>query len=387
MKKVEKDILMSDLIYKHLRGALNGNEGEILEAWLQKPENMKFFIELKNSDRLYQDVRKLKYTDEQPAWLQMKAKMSEIRRRKWLRRFYVVAALVVVGLGCGWLLFDKAKEIEPILQILPNSTKAILVLNNGSQIDLTKKDLTEIVEEGVCVKNDTLSGLHYLADNLDTEKSISHTIKVPVAGEYHFILSDGTKVWMNSDSEITFPVSFAGNGCRNVYLKGEAYFEVKSDVAHPFIVHVGEVDIRVLGTKFNVSAYRNTQEVVTTLVNGKVKVITEDQEIELDPNFQAIVNTANKSIEKRKVESGMYVAWLDGIFKYEDMTLSEITEQLSRWYGVDFIFSAERLKKRCFTGIVRKYDMLDEVLHAMEKTTNICFVINGRTIAVQEVMD
>lgn len=379
------DELILEWIAGYCAGILTHEEGRKLREWVDmSPENREVFeryVRLVKMQRMTEGGESI---EKEVSWKRLQNRMRFYRARRIISWAVAVAAVVFLGVGVGfWLRTDELKHSDTIVQIMPGSTRATLVLANGSEVDLTRNDLKEVVEGELAVKNDTLSGLQYVDNIAQTEKPVFHTVKVPVAGEYHFVLSDGTKVWVNSDSEVTFPVNFSGE-CREVYVKGEAYFEVQPDASHPFIVHVDDVAVRVLGTKFNVAAYQESGQVVTTLVQGAVNVELEDKISGLIPGYQAVVCRNTKSIVKKKVETSVYVSWIKGVFEYENMPLSEIVLQLSRWYDVNFIFSASEFKERRFTGVVRKYELLNHALEVIEKTTNVRFSINGKNIAVQE---
>lgn len=365
-------------------------------AWIKEPEHQILFEEVQQYHEAYlqhEDALHIDVGEEYKRLLQKMAavngKMAVTKRagiRLW-RRSYTIASLVLilvsVALGL-WLKPGSENDIQPVQLILPGTTKATLILANGSQLDLTRNDLEEVIENSIAIKNDTATGLQYDETDVKVEKPVWHTVKVPVAGEYHFILQDGTKVWINSASELKFPVAFVGNN-REVFVEGEAYFEVAEDEEHPFIVHAGEALIQVLGTKFNVAAYPEEQKVTTTLTAGKVHVEGLGQEMVLNPGFQAVLNVQSGMMEKQPVDTTMYVSWTRGIWEYENMPLSEITKQLSRWYDVNFIFSAPEFRTRRFTGVVKRYDILNHVLRIIEKTTNVRFVIYGKDVAIQAV--
>lgn len=251
-------------------------ESEVkLQTWLEEsPANKEIFEKYLQLIKIHRMVEGEQKISDQESWKNLYRKLSARKHRRLFRRVIAVAAsvLICVGIVSEILLREQEPEvILPLGHIMPGTTKATLVLANGSSIDLTRDDLTEIKEQGALIKNDTAIGLQYDHSDLKIEQPVFHMIKVPLAGEYHFTLSDGTKVWINSDSELTFPVTFEGNS-REVFVKGEAYFEVESDKTRPFIVHAGEVAIEVLGTKFNVSAYEESRQVTTTLAQGKVAV-------------------------------------------------------------------------------------------------------------------
>lgn len=370
--------------------------GEEFRTWIKTPEHRALFEEirmyreayLQRADAFQVDVeeeyRRFAGRTKVAAGKRQGKERSMGKNRRW-RRVYAVAAVVLalMGVGLGILLQPEEEKIfQSVLPILPGTTKATLVLANGSQLDLTRNDLVEVIENGVAIKNDTTSGLQYDETDLKVEKPVWHTVKVPVAGEYHFILQDGTKVWINSASELKFPVVFIGNN-REVFVEGEAYFEVAEDKAHPFIVHAGEAAIRVLGTKFNVAAYPEDKKVTATLTAGKVRVEGLGQEMALEPGFQAVLDVQEGTMAKQPVDTAMYVSWTRGIWEYQNMPLSEIAKQLSRWYDVNFIFSAPEFRNRRFTGVVKRYDILNHVLAIIEKTTNVRFTIHGKDIAIQ----
>lgn len=139
----------------------------------------------------------------------------------------------------------------------------------------------------------------------------------------------------------------------------------------------------MVGTKFNVAAYEDSHRVVTTLAEGRVNVEMSGQVVGLSPDEQVSVDLKSGKMAKNSVSASTNISWIQGIFEYENMTLEEITAQLSRWYDVDFIFSDAEFKTRRFTGVVKKYDELNNVLKIIEKTTNVCFMINERDIAVK----
>jgi ferric-dicitrate binding protein FerR (iron transport regulator) len=283
-----------------------------------------------------------------------------------------------------WSQERNSTEQKSLIQIYPGNSKATLTLGDGSQINLMDENLKVVQEYGVTIDNDSVSGLQYNQIDVMVEVPVYHTIVVPVTGEYSFTLSDGTKVWMNSDSELRFPTQFVGDK-REIFLKGEIYLEVATDSARPFIVHTPEVAVQVLGTKFNMAAYTNEKRVVTTLLEGAVKVMGVGKQQQLRPGEQAIVHLDDATIRTEQVDASVFVSWIKGVFEYENMPLEEIAIQLERWYDVKFVFAAPEFKSRRFTGVVKKYEVLNDVLKLIEKTTNVCFTMNGRVIAVQEV--
>ncbi len=384
---------MGENIFEHIVDYCSGNISEAdsrtLQSWINTaPENRETFEKYLRLVKMHRMVKGAEEIRDAEAWKRLSATMAakKIRRiRQWVA---AVAAVVLLFLGIGLGFLESREETVPLgsnIYILPGTTKATLVLANGTQLDLTRNDLREVQEQGALIKNDTTVGLQYELNHQKMEEPVWHTVKVPVSGEYHFTLSDGTRVWLNSESEITFPVSFVG-GSREVVVKGEAYFEVKSDKAHPFIVHAKEVDIEVVGTKFNVAAYEDSHRVVTTLAEGRVNVEMSGQVVGLSPDEQVSVDLKSGKMAKNSVSASTNISWIQGIFEYENMTLEEITTQLSRWYGVNFIFSAAEFKTRRFTGVVKKYDELNNVLKIIEKTTNVSFMINGKDIAVKSTV-
>lgn len=381
---------MGENIFEHIVDYCSGNISEAdsrtLQSWINTaPENRETFEKYLRLVKMHRMVKGAEEIRDAEAWKRLSATMAAKKIRRIRQRVVAVAAVVLLFLGIGLGFLESREETVPLgsnIHILPGTTKATLVLANGTQLDLTRNDLREVQEQGALIKNDTTVGLQYELNHQKMEEPVWHTVKVPVSGEYHFTLSDGTRVWLNSESEITFPVSFVG-GSREVVVKGEAYFEVKSDKVHPFIVHAKEVDIEVVGTKFNVAAYEDSHRVVTTLAEGRVNVEMSGQVVGLSPDEQVSVDLKSGKMAKNSVSASTNISWIQGIFEYENMTLEEITAQLSRWYDVDFIFSDAEFKTRRFTGVVKKYDELNNVLKIIEKTTNVCFMINERDIAVK----
>lgn len=381
---MDKKVL--EWIADYTAGTIHPEDAGRLREWIDEcAENREAFERYLRMVKTHRMIEGERMICDDKAWEGIYHKLRQSKRKQLMRRISAVAASVLILISVGVavrLQYQEPERIQPVTQILPGMTKATLVLANGSQVDLTRDDLTEIKEQEIRIKNDTSSGLQYELADLKVEEPVFHRIQVPVAGEYHFTLPDGTKVWVNSASELRFPVAFVGDQ-REVYVKGEVYFEVEPDAEHPFVVHANDVAVRVLGTKFNVAAYEESSEVVTTLAEGRVEVEYAGQKEELLPGFQAIAHKQRGNIVAAQVDAGMYTSWIHGIFEYENMPLSEIAVQLSRWYDVNFIFSAPEFKDRRFTGVVKKYETLNELLKIIEKTTNVSFMIDERNIAVK----
>lgn len=205
---------------------------------------------------------------------------------------------------------------------------------------------------------------------------------MPRGGEYSLVLSDGTRVWLNAETELTYPTVF-GKGERKLMLKGEACFEVVTDTARPFIVESFYNRVEVLGTRFNVSAYTGKSAVKTTLLRGKVKVSNRKGQLVLSPGEQAVC--LEEEIEKCEVDARAVAAWVDGTFEFENMSLGEITDQLGRWYDVDFVFADQQLKAITFTGAATRYRELDFVLRMLEELARVRFQLENKTIRVSKI--
>ena len=386
---------MNDKIWQwigdYCSGLLDESEEWKLRAWIDEAEeNKRLFMEGVNMVREYQMVvRSGKDASNSLKHIREKIKARK-RRQLWIQITAVASVVILFALSFVFFYTPKSEEMSPVLaKVHAGGTKATLIVADGIQVDLTQDNLQEVIGQyGATVLKDKKNELRY--DNVEVnegieEKPVFHTISAPVGGEYHFTLADGTMVWLNSSSRLTFPTRFTGD-TREVLAEGEVYFDVQHDENKPFIVRVNDMSVRVLGTKFCISAYPENEGIMTTLVQGAVQVTSGDNQVVLKPGYQAVIDQRSGAISQRAVELSLYTSWVRGVFEYENMELDDIVVQLARWYDVQFTFSASEYKKRRFTGVVRKYEDLNGVLDMIEKTTNVKFIINGRNVTITSVM-
>jgi ferric-dicitrate binding protein FerR (iron transport regulator) len=268
--------------------------------------------------------------------------------------------------------------------IVHGSPKATLILSDGTEHNLISEGNTLFDADGTRIKN-TGNKLEYTGFNGQVGELKFNVLKVPRGGEYFLILADSTKVWLNSETTLRFPVRFAGN-TRSVELNGEAYFEVARNEKVPFLVSSGNQTIKVLGTQFNISSYPENQLIMTTLVEGSVEVSpgsNQEEKLLLNPGEQSLLSKNTNKIEKRIVDVTPYIAWKDGRFVFQDQMLEDIMNTLSKWYDVQVVFANEEDKKLRFTGNLERYVDFSDILGKIERTNEIEFAIANNTIIIQ----
>lgn len=384
------------LLADYCAGTLSDEEAAVLRERIEtQPAVRRLFEEIRRAEISLKEARMQERISEEASWRVYQTKSKEMLRLKRRRvvRYIVgsVAAVVAVCLCVSVLLFPREEmdgRVSPLPTIQPGSLKATLLLADGETIPLgSSSSETVVTSAGAVIANDSLNGLQYQQKTtLETETEVhNHTIVVPRGGEYHFTLSDGSQIWINSASELRFPTRFTG-ATRDIYVQGEIFCEVAEDKMHPFIVHVGERAIRVLGTAFNVSAYPDEQLLVTTLVRGAVEFSYEGGCVSLEPGDQTILDGTGH-IYRQKVDVSLYTSWVKGIFEFDEMPLEEITRQLSRWYDVQFCFEAEEFRSHPFTGFASRDQTLEKVLEMIAKTTEVRFEIIGRNVNVKRTED
>ena len=207
-----------------------------------------------------------------------------------------------------------------------------------------------------------------------------HRLEVPRGAEFNTRLSDGTMVQMNSESELTYPAVF-GEGTRRVRLRGEAYFEVTSTGA-PFVIEAGGMEVRVLGTRFNVYAYEEEGLVATTLEEGSVEVRAEGERLLLVPGEQATL-TSEGGLEKRRVETWRFTAWREGEFVFEDERLEDVLNRVARWYNLTLFYSGQAARDTRINGRISRYEDFSILLEKLELLDLVDFEIKGKTVTVR----
>ena len=306
----------------------------------------------------------------------------------------LVYACILMILGLGYILYihsgdtlhlkPKVDEVTSMEAIKPGTDKAVLTLENGTEVALEKGKSVQL--EGQIL----LGGeLRYIDAPPTYEDSLAYNfLTVPKGGRFLLQLTDGTKIWLNSDSKLKYPISFAEGRDREVeLLYGEAYFEVSKSV-HPngssFKVYTGIQNIHVLGTQFNIRAYRDENEIITTLVEGKLSVGHAKASKLLDPMQRTTITTENDEIILQKVDRLFEeIAWKDGYFSFKSQPLGDIMKTLSRWYNIQYVFRDEAKKDKTFTGVLDRESSIDLILDHIQKTNEIKFEIYDRTVIVE----
>ena len=215
------------------------------------------------------------------------------------------------------------------------------------------------------------------------EELLYNSLSIPRKGEFTLVLSDGTKIWLNSESEVEYPIVFP-SGERRIRLQGEAYFQVASDKSSPFIIEMGKVQVQVLGTSFNLRAYQDEEMIQTTLVEGRVCMFTDKKRILLYPNEQGAIELKTGNLVKKQVDVQAYIGWKNGRFIFERQTLEDVMRTLSLWYDVQVVFQSEKARHIEFTGNLRRYDDFGQIVSMLALACPAKFNVSGTTIYIAE---
>lgn len=316
-----------------------------------------------------------------------------LRKRQLMRKVAAAVLLLLISAGAVYFISDhKTLEIQPELVIKddvePGSDKAVLTLSDGARVILDGSVTGIVAQEGdIAVENSDEGMITYrmredAAPDADLSEVTYNTITTPQGGQYKVILPDETEVWLNSLSFIRFPTRFAEDS-REVEITGEVYFQVTGRADQPFKVYSEDQYVMVLGTQFNVQAYSDEPFIYTTLVEGAVRVISENEVVAVEPGYQ-VINGQNSGMEVRKADVQMVTAWKNGLFQFWDTDLEEVMRQLSRWYGieVEYLTAAEGSS---FTGFISRDVTISNVLRMMEEAGTVKFGLEGKKVFVKRI--
>ncbi len=381
MNNIPRDI--ARLIFKYRWENLSDTERVQLGDWVLKSAgNRKMFENLLQDKTNYEAWNELERYDSQRAFQKFVYRAGRYRKFKYIGAG--VAAVLVLGFLIGkWYGVREEQATEKLFVENMLSSEEIqdvvLTLDNGQKLSLGLVS-TDSLLKGRNIRVD--SACMTYAENVHSEKIEYNSLEVPAGGEYGLLLSDGTHVYINSQSKLTYPTVFCGEE-RVVELDGEAYFDVKKDPMHPFWVKMGDVSLKVLGTSFNVKAYRDDIRVETTLVSGSVEVRVGEEDVLLSPGQQLCYNRQKASWIKRDVDVSLYTSWKEGTLKFERERLEDILNVLGRWYGMDIFYSQQSLKEQVFSGNLRRYKSVGEVLEVLKMTSDVHFIVKDKIIIVE----
>lgn len=354
------------------------SEQEVVE-WMENPVHLELLEELAALRRCEGNITVEEFRQAKNRLL----RTLNRGRRLWM--IGTIAASVLLALG-AWQILVSPDRVAPAdfasATIIPGHAKAHLILSGGEIIDLHEavKEIPNIANGKIL--NDSSDGLKYCEISGGTGEY--NVLQIPAGGFYKLELSDGTKVWLNAQSELRYPVAFDSSQ-REVWLKGEGYFEVVRDEKRQFRVHLEQADVTVLGTTFNISAYPDEKEIATTLVDGSISFRSKrsEQAVVLTPGKQSIMDGVTGETSVAEVDTDIYTSWREGRFVFRFMNLGTIMRQLQRWYDFEIYWQNPEIKAYEFRGVVQRDSRIEDVFKAIELATDVKFKINGKKVTIE----
>ncbi len=376
MSKQTQAQYIKELAYKWSIGTISPEEKKYFEEWYASFDDAEAIIE----SQKHKDLASLKAGIFHSLTEKIAIDEKVVKIVRW-KKISMYAAGIAAVLAIVALLIPNFSDLMETQEsryandIPPGKNSATITLGNGKKIILSDAKSGVGIADGVLRYND---GSSVSKDSLQIEDVVAST---PKGGTYQFTLSDGTKVWLNAASSITFPTSFARSKSRIVMVTGEAYLEVAKDREHPFIVKNAQQEIEVLGTHFNINSYADEPAIETTLLEGSVDVnaISLQKHYLLSPGKQSVLSGANVKIIE--VDTADMVAWKNGYFKFNDETIESIMRKLSRWYNIEVSYDSN-VQHEKFTGRISRYKHINQVLKLMESGKSIKFKVEGRRVTL-----
>ena len=369
------------------KGLLNGEgkqmDDEVSEWAKESDRGKRILDELKDLDFYVEKEAKKREIEKCYSWEEFMTWRRRYERRRKLLVVRCVAAVAILFLvsTCVWFVNRGGEESQFMFpsEIKPGSLRASLILNDGQEIMLDKR-LSLMESDSSVVLSNEKGELSYRNVRERAGESSVNTLRVPCGGEYQLMLADGTRVRVNSESELVF-----NSDRREVFLKGEAYFQVAPDSDKPFYVRVNDYIVKVTGTSFNVTSYTDDPCTMTTLVEGKVSVYGNDStwNCDLTPGHMLKFDKGTARVTSEECDPRIYTSWIDGEFKFRDMRLEDIMKKLNRWYDFEVAYEEEELKDLRFSGAAEKYNPVEFLLKMIEEVTKVRFDIEGKRIMVK----
>lgn len=355
------------LLERYYTGTANADEIEFVDTYLRLLEHrvpVPVDFELKK-DSIYIDIKH--------QLLESLAKSNEeatVRAVRPLRSYWWAAASVAVFLLAGGYVFfknyreTKAPAVVALADLPPGKNGAVLTLANGRQVLLDSMNNGEAVAQtGARMQN---GALLYDSAATNTPQG-NNTVYTPKGRQFQIVLPDGTKVWLNAASSLTYPVAFSKEE-RLVKVSGEAYFEVSQEAHRPFKVKVNDrTEIQVLGTSFNINAYYDEAGIYATLLNGSIKVVNGERGRQLRPGQQGVIGAGSRDVTVQNVNTENVVAWKNGSFAFVDADIESVMRQLSRWYDITVTYEGE-IPQGKFSGEIDRSLTLTQVLKGLAIT-------------------
>ena len=391
--------MTKERILKYLLNELSENEARDFETWVfESKENMQTFSDYKNGWSLAM----AELEEEERSHLQnnysevlRRIKCNQKKRTGKISVYLRYAAAILLFAGVTAVLVNQLAKTThsqrfamELTRIEPGTKKAILLLENGRYIPLDSTSDGIITTDNNRQVAELEKGQIVYHSSGYTDKRVKEEIKynsliIPRGGEYKLILPDGTNVWLNSETELKYPIEFSSKSREVFLLRGEAYFEVARDEKSPFLVTVNDsLKVKVLGTHFNISAYKDETQTKTTLLEGSVEVtLASGYGSLLKPGEQLRV-TNNGKRELVAVNVDEVIAWKNGDFFFDNEDLESIMKKLSRWYDIPVKFKDEKLKQIQFFGIIKRYEKINSILDMLKLTKMVEFRIDGGVIEV-----
>lgn len=385
---------IDELINRWLEAKASAEEAERLDEWLAEDKShVQYFLRCKN----LHDLCRPPFSPEQISTERALSKIMRTvgRRRRLVLRWAAAAAVVLLCAGTSMLLWESSRQdmagvpvqVVQKTDTLPRQAEGItLTLASGEKVDLDAHGSRQITDaDGVLAQVSDKTLAYENKDIAAEEEVVYHVLNVPKGKEFYLALSDGTKIWVNAETEVKYPVKFPAHE-RRIFVSGEAYLEVAHNADAPFTVVMPQNEVTVLGTSFNVKAYPEEDTRQITLVTGKVEVtsLLTQQSVTLQPGEQAVSEVAGGNIEKHQVDTDLYCAWHRGSLVFCNNTLEEIFGLLSRRYDVDIVWEDEALKCVSFSGEITKYDQIEKVLKVVGHTGDVEFIQDGRRITIAQ---
>lgn len=380
-----------ELLQKYLDGQCTREETEVLMKWLQSTGSHRSLLtsmqqEFEHSMHTHVEIPAAISDRIETRLLQdisASGKVVDMRPRK--RRNWVAAASIILLIAAGVYMYRASRPagITPALtaqnpkDVAPGSNKAVLTLANGATVTLDSAG-NQVIQQGSTTVLQQNGHLQY--DSKTNEGTVGYnTLTVPRGGQFHVVLPDGSKVWLNSASSLKYPTAFTGKQ-RTVELQGQGYFEVAKNAEQPFMVKVDQMEVQVLGTSFDVMAYSDENSINTTLLEGAVKVKKGQAGQVLKPGQQARFDPLTGSFTVRPTDVQQVIAWKTGFFEFDNASLSDIMRQVARWYDIDIAYTNEQTA-RTYGGRISRSLPLSEILHMLEPN-GAKFILEGRKLKV-----